>query len=75
MIKTIALLATILVLSFTRDINTQQEKEYTVKATIQEWQVILANQDDVAKSVRDKVIQKFAIQINQQIADTVSKKK
>lgn len=44
-----------------------EEKEYVVKATFQEWQIILSNQDDVAKSVRDKVVQKFATQINQQI--------
>lgn len=44
-----------------------QEPEFIVKGTFQEWQIILSNQDDVAKSVRDKVVQKFATQINQQI--------
>jgi len=55
--------------------NTGQDKEYPAKATIQEWQILFANQDDVAKSTRDKVIAKFVAQLQQQInSDTIPTK-
>lgn len=73
MIKTLSLIFAILILSFTT--GSKQEKEYTVKASVQEWNIILSNQDDVAKSVRDKVVQKFASQLNQQIISDTTKKK
>lgn len=54
-----------------------QEPEFVVRGTFQEWQIILSNQDDVAKSMRDKVVQKFASQINDQIKliDSLAKQK
>lgn len=52
-----------------------QEKEYVGKGTIQDWQILLSNQDDVPKNQRDRVVSKFALQINQQLTDSLPKKK
>ena len=54
----------------------QQEKEYTVKATLQEWILITSPQDDVPKNARDNFIKKIASQLQPQLAqDTIPKKK
>lgn len=53
-----------------------QEKEYTVKATLQEWILITSPQDDVPKNARDNFIKKIASQLQPQLAqDTIPKKK
>ena len=69
--KAFLILLTAVLLSFTPN----PEKEYSAKATLQEWQILLSHPDDVAKSVRDKVVAKFVAQLNQQITDTIPKKK
>ena len=54
----------------------EPEKEYGAKATISDWQILIANQDDVPKSQRDRVIAKIVGQLQSQIsADTIQKKK
>jgi len=51
------------------------EKEYSAKLSINEWQTLIANQDDVAPNARRAVIQKVISQIQPQIqADTTKKK-
>lgn len=74
--KLLSLLTTILILSFTTgNKNKTQEKEYTGKATLNEWQIILANPDDVPLNQRKAVIAKFVGQLQTQINDTIPKKK
>ena len=54
----------------------EPEKEYGAKASIAEWQVLLAHPDDVPKNQRDKVVAKFVAQLQSQIsADTIQPKK
>ncbi len=73
--KILYFLLTALCLSFGNSSSSPtQEKEYTVRATVQEFQIILSNQDDVPKSQRDRVIAKFAAQLNKQIMDTTKSK-
>ena len=43
------------------------EKEYTVSCTIQEWIIITSHPDDVAKNIREKVIQKIGSQLQSQL--------
>ena len=73
MIKFLSFLAVTAILSFTP--QTGQDKEYKAQLTVNEWQVLIANQDDVPKSQRDRIISKIVTQLQQQIsADTLKKK-
>lgn len=74
--KALLILLTVSIVSFIKPKeNKPPEKEYTVKGTIQEFQILLSHPDDVAKSIRDKVVAKFVAQLNQQITDTIPKHK
>lgn len=73
--KVISLLAMILLLAFTPNPN-QQEKEYKASLTVNDWQILISNPDDVPANSRRAVIQKVVNQIQGQInADTLQKKK
>lgn len=73
MIKKIALIL-LMSLFIYQTTPKQQDKEYTVHATLNEWIVITSHPDDVAKNVRDKVLNKIAEQIKIQLSDTTKKK-
>lgn len=75
MFKFLSFLAITAVLGLTPKTG-QPDKEFAAKATIQEWQILISNQDDVPKNARDKVVAKIATQLQLQInADTIPKKK
>ena len=75
MIKLLSFLAMTTLLSLTPKTG-QQDKEYTAKLSVNEWQILIANQDDVSANSRRAVIQKVINQIQPQIqSDTIPKKK
>ena len=53
------------------------EKEYPVSCTIQEWIIVTSHPDDVAKNIREKVIQKIGSQLQSQLKteDSLQKQK
>ncbi|HQV53953.1 MAG TPA: hypothetical protein PLX17_00480 [Chitinophagaceae bacterium] len=54
----------------------EPEKEYVAKLSLQEWNILISDQGDVAPNARKGVIQKVVGQIQPQIqADTIKNKK
>ena len=56
----------------------QQDKQYTVSMTIQEWELNLRainNPDDVTANERKHLANKIVPQLNKQLADTSAKNK
>lgn len=88
MIKLFSTITMILLLWLTPDYNTSKpkekpltsltpEKEYPVSCTIQEWIIVTSHPDDVAKNIREKVIQKIGSQLQSQlkVEDSLQKQK
>lgn len=73
MIKLLSFLAVTAILSFTP--QTGQDKEYTCHLTLNEYNILISDQNDVSVNARKAVIQKVVGQINQQLTDTLPPKK
>ena len=58
--------------------TTPTEKEYVVKMSFQDWNLVVLSinsPDDVTKNQKAAVLTKMIAQINQQLTDTLPKKK